>query len=346
MPFKLPGPPHLYPEKSIPQLMFRVIYALIPAVAVYTWFFGYGILINIILAAVTALGAEALMLLARGRSLALFLTDGSALVTALLLALCLPPLVPWWLPVVGTAFALIFAKHLYGGLGYNPFNPAMVGYVLLLISFPKAMSTWLPPFELGAPSVDLKESLHLVFTGTTAWGAEIDAFSGATPLDYTKTQLGLSQTIAQIQQHPLFSRWGGKGWEWVNLSFFLGGIWLLYKGVISWRIPFAMLGGLLAMALLFYWLEPAHYPSPLFHLLTGGTLLGAFFIATDPVTAATTPRGRLLYGIGIGSLTYIIRTWGGYPDGVAFAVLLMNMAVPTIDYYTQPRVFGHHKRWR
>jgi electron transport complex protein RnfD len=284
------------------------------------------------------------MLMARGQPLNPFLTDGSAVVTAVLLAFCLPPLTPWWLPAIGTAFALIFAKHLYGGLGYNPFNPAMIGYVLLLISFPREMTTWLPAQELTAQSLDLKESLKLVFAGATTQGIGVDAFSGATPLDYAKTQLGLGQSMEEIRTQSLFGRLGGQGWEWLSMWFFLGGIWLLYRRVISWHIPLAMLGSLLAMALLFQWIGPASYPSALLHLVSGGTMLGAFFIATDPVTAAATPRGRLLYGAGIGCLTYIIRTWGGYPDGVAFAVLLMNMAVPTIDYYTQPRVFGQNRR--
>jgi electron transport complex protein RnfD len=324
--------------------MFQVIYALVPALVAYAWYFGYGILINITLTVTIAVATETLMLMARGQPLNPFLTDGSAVVTAVLLAFCLPPLTPWWLPAIGTAFALIFAKHLYGGLGYNPFNPAMIGYVLLLISFPREMTTWLPAQELAVQSLDLKESLKLVFAGATTQGIGVDAFSGATPLDYAKTQLGLGQSMEEIRTQSLFGRLGGQGWEWLSMWFFLGGIWLLYRRVISWHIPLAMLGSLLAMALLFQWIGPASYPSALLHLVSGGTMLGAFFIATDPVTAAATPRGRLLYGAGIGCLTYIIRTWGGYPDGVAFAVLLMNMAVPTIDYYTQPRVFGQNRR--
>lgn len=344
MPFQFSSSPHIHLEKGVSQLMFQVIYALVPALIAYVWYFGYGILINITLTVTTALATETLMLVARGQPLSLFLTDGSAVVTAVLLAFCLPSLTPWWIPVVGTAFALVFAKHLYGGLGYNPFNPAMVGYVLLLISFPKEMTTWLPAQDLAAQSLDLKESLKLVLTGATTQGIGVDAFSGATPLDYAKTQLELGQTMTEIRIQPLFGWLGGKGWEWVNGWFFLGGIWLLYRRVISWHIPLAMLGSLLAMGLIFHWLAPANYPSALLHIISGGTLLGAFFIATDPVTAAASPRGRLFYGAGIGCLTYIIRTWGGYPDGVAFGVLLMNMAVPTIDYYTRPRVFGHKRR--
>src|SRR5690625_2140263 len=164
MPFQFSSSPHIHLEKGVSQLMFQVIYALVPALIAYVWYFGYGILINITFTVITALVTETLMLVARGQPLSLFLTDGSAVVTAVLLAFCLPSLTPWWIPVVGTAFALVFAKHLYGGLGYNPFNPAMVGYVLLLISFPKEMTTWLPAQDLTAQSLDLKESLKSVLT--------------------------------------------------------------------------------------------------------------------------------------------------------------------------------------
>jgi electron transport complex protein RnfD len=142
---------------------------------------------------------------------------------------------------------------------------------------------------------------------------------------------------------PVFGNIGGKGWEWIGGGFLLGGIWLIYKKVITWHIPVAMLGALFAIALVFYLIDADTYASPWFHLVSGASLLGAFFIATDPVSAATTNPGRLVYAAGIGILTYIIRTWGGYPDGVAFAVLLMNMTAPTIDYYIRPRVFGHGK---
>ncbi|BAW80360.1 RnfABCDGE type electron transport complex subunit D [Candidatus Nitrosoglobus terrae] len=341
MPFPFFSAPHIHQGTNVSQLMLQVIYALIPALLAYIWYFGYGILINITLTVITAVITEALMLAARGQPLNIFLADGSAVVTGTLLAFCLPALTPWWIPVIGTAFAMIFAKHLYGGLGYNPFNPAMVGYVLLLISFPKEMTTWLPVKDLMInPPLDLKESLKLVFTHIAP---EVDSFSGATPLDYTKTQLRLGRAIDEIRSHPLFGGLGGKGWAWINGWFFLGGMWLLYKRVISWHIPSAVLGILLAMSTMFHFLVPNYYPSALFHLTSGGTMLGAFFIATDPVTAAASPRGRLFYGAGIGGLTYIIRTWGGYPDGIAFSVLLMNMAVPVIDYYTQPPVFGHKK---
>jgi electron transport complex protein RnfD len=320
--------------------MRAVLLALAPGVLAYVWFFGWGVVIQIGIALAVALGAEALMLTWRGRPVRPFLTDGSAAVTAVLLALALPPLAPWWATVVGTAFAIVVAKHLYGGLGYNPFNPAMVGYVVLLVSFPRVMTLWPAPEVVSGQSVSFWDSLAVVFRGAPIT-LPMDAVSGATPLDYMKVKLGANLTVGEVRASPIFGDLSGKGWEWVSGGFLVGGLWLLYRRVITWHIPVAMLGTLFVLALLFSGLDPGRYPSPVFHLFAGGALLGAFFIATDPVSASTTPRGRLIYAAGIGALTYVIRTWGGYPDGVAFSVLLMNIAAPTIDQYTQPRVFGH-----
>ena len=322
--------------------MVNVLYALLPGMGLYVWFFGWGVVVNAVLATVVAVAAEGAMLYLRGRPVRLFLSDGSAVVTAVLLALALPPLAPWWVTVIGTAFAIVVAKHLYGGLGYNPFNPAMVGYVVLLISFPREMTAWPAADVVSGQYAGILESLRIVFTGQPA-AASLDAFTGATPLDLMKTQLGLNHTVTEIWERPEFGDFGGKGWEWLGNGFFIGGLWLLYKRVITWHIPVGVLGSLFLMALVFTAFDPGSHPSPLFHLFSGGAILGAFFIATDPVSAATTRKGRLIYGAGIGILTYVIRTWGGYPDGIAFAVLLMNMATPTIDYYTQPRVVGQEK---
>lgn len=341
MMFRTPSSPHFHGPSTVTGVMLQVVYALIPGILVYAWLFGWGVLINIVLAALTALATEALMLRLRRRPLAMFLTDGSALVTALLLALALPPLAPWWIVVIGTAFAIIFAKHLYGGLGFNPFNPAMVGYVMLLISFPREMTAWPAPLSLRELDLGLGQSLAYVFGGTLPGIATADALTMATPLDSLKTQLGLNQSVDQITTRPIFGMLGGTGWEWINLAFLAGGLWLIRKRVISWHVPVAMLGSLALIAFLFHIVNPDDYASPLFHLFSGGAILGAFFIATDPVSGATTPKGRIFFGIGVGLFTYIIRVWGGYPDAVAFSVLLMNMGAPTIDYYTRPRVFGH-----
>ncbi len=341
MQFKTSTAPYLHQSKSVPEIMRQVLYALIPGIAAYVWFFGWGIVINILLTSVTALTCEAMMLWLRKRPLRPFLTDNSALVTAWLLGSALPPLAPWWLTVVGTAFALIFAKHLYGGLGYNPFNPAVVGYAMLLISFPSEMTKWPTLATLGGYYPSLTDSISIIFTGQLSGNLTLDAISSATPLDTMKTQLRHFYTVAEIKQNPLFGHYGAQGWEWIASAFLLGGIWLIYKRVITWHIPVGVLGGLFLLATLFFIFDSSRYPSFLFHALGGGsTMIGAFFIATDPVSAATSNKGRFLYGIGIGLLIYVIRTWGGYPDGVAFAVLLMNITVPVIDYYTQPRVFG------
>lgn len=335
--------PFLSGTNRVTLQMVQLLLALVPAIIAIVYFFGPSVLITITLAIVVALLAEALMLKLRNRPLKPFLTDGSAIVTATLLAIALPPLAPWWLVTIGILFAIIFAKHLYGGLGYNPFNPAMVAYVLLLISFPLEMTTWLPVASLSENPLDLSSAFHIIFNGQLASGAAIDTISGATPLDAMKTQIGLLQAPTQIMNQPLFSLFAGKGWQWINIWLIVGGIFLTYRKIIDWHIPVAMLAGLLAISTITWLIAPEITGSPIFHLLSGGTMLGAFFIATDPVTAATTIKGRLIFGAGVGLLTYIIRVWGGYPDGVAFAVLLMNMLVPLIDYYTQPRVYGAAK---
>jgi electron transport complex protein RnfD len=331
--------PHIKRGNRVDRMMLQVLLALIPGALAMIWFFGWGILFNLIVASVTAISCEALILKLRNKPVRSTLCDLSALLTALLLALALPPLAPWWLAFVGTAFAIIIAKQLYGGLGYNPFNPAMIGYVVLLISFPQQMTTWIPPSTI-ADTPSLLNSLQLLF-GLVPETLNIDAITMATPLDTMKTELGINHTTGEILENSLFGTFGGSGWEWIANGYLLGGIWLIYKRVISWRIPIALLLGLTSISLIFFLLGPDNNPYPFFHLFSGATMLGAFFIATDPVTASTTPKGRLIYGFLIGLLIYVIRTYGGYPDAVAFAVLIMNLTVPLIDYYTQPRVFGH-----
>jgi electron transport complex protein RnfD len=316
--------------------MVQLLLALIPAVIALVYFFGTGVLINISLAIGIALLTEVLMLKLRQRPIKPFITDGSAIVTAVLVAVAIPPIAPWWLTTVGIVFAIIFGKHLYGGLGYNPFNPAMLAYVLLLVSFPVEMTTWLAVPEFSNQSVDFATTLQLIFNGHA-----VDTWSGATPLDEMKTQLGLIKNPTIIaEQQAIFGLFGGKGWEWINVWFAVGGLFLIWRKIISWHIPVAMLGTIFVFSSITYMIAPEITAGPLFHLLSGGTMIGAFFIATDPVSGSTTLKGRIIFGIGVGALTYIIRIWGGYPDGVAFSVLLMNMLVPLIDYYTQPKVYG------
>jgi electron transport complex protein RnfD len=323
----------------VARVMLQVLIALVPGVITQLLQFGPGVLINTVIALITAEIAEATMLALRGRPIAPYLLDYSAALTAVLLAVSLPPLAPWWLTTFGTLFAIVIAKQLYGGLGYNPFNPAMVGYAVLLISFPRYMTSWLPPLDVAASQASFTETLALIFQQET--GIRVDGLAQATPLDTVKTQLGLGRGMDEIQSASLFGALAGKGWQWVNFWYLLGGLWMLRQGVIAWQIPAGFLAGLFLTALVFFLIDPAFYPTPLFHLFSGATMLGAFFITTDPVSAATTPRGRLIYGVAIGILVYVIRSWGGYPDGVAFAVLLLNLAAPTIDHYNRPRVYGH-----
>ena len=329
--------PHATGNQRTQRVMLQVLLATVPAVLVLTWLFGIGTLVNLLWASLVALGCEAAILAMRKRPIAFYLKDGSALVTAVLLALALPPYAPWWLTLIAVGFAIIFGKQLYGGLGQNPFNPAMLGYVVVLISFPLPMTTWPAPHSVGM----LAGIEHI-------WGLASlpDGWSQATALDSLK--LNKSLTVDELwAQNPAFGRFGGQGVEWVNLAFLLGGLYLLKQKLISWHAPVGMLAALAVISLLFWNGSGSNSNgSPLFHLLSGATMLGAFFIVTDPVSGATSQLGRIIFGAGVGVLVYIIRTWGGYPDGMAFAVLLMNLTAPTIDYYSRPRTYGHRKAER
>jgi len=344
--FETTAPPHAKPVSSVPRIMRRVLYALAPAAAGYTWFFGYGLIINFVIAAVAAVAAEAAILLLRRRPVKRALLDGSAVVTAALLAFALPPLLPWWIPALGGFVAIALAKQLYGGLGKNLFNPAMVAYVLLLASFPILMTQWLPPRmgDIDYQRLGFVDQLRYSLFVELPPERTVDAYTRATPLDMVKEGLRAQRPFQELRGSSMIGTFGGRGWEWVGNFIALGGLYLLYAGIIRWHIPVAVLAGLLGPALVLHLIDPASYPGPAFHLFSGAALLGAFFIATDPVSAATSDRGRLYYGAGIGLLTYAIRTWGGYPDGLAFAVLLMNAAVPLIDRYTRPRIYGHAER--
>lgn len=336
--------PFLPSNGSVARIMLLVVLALLPGVAVYTYLFGWGVLINIGIACASAGLFETLMLVILQKPVRFFVFDFSALVSALLLALALPPLAPWWLAVVGMFFAIVVAKHLYGGLGYNAFNPAMAAYCVLLVSFPKEMSVWLSPAHLATYTLSLNESLNYVFTLSLPDAWQMDAISSATTLDHMRINQSLNRVLTELPQARIGNLFASKGMEWVSLAFLGGGLFLVYKRVISWHIPLALLSSLALISAVFHFLFPGDYFSPLIHLVAGASMLGAFFIATDPVTAATTPKGKLIYGAGIGFLTFAIRTWGGYPDGIAFAVLLMGLCVPLLDQYTVPRVFGARRQ--
>ena len=334
--------PHLHAVTSINHVMTRVIYALIPGILLSAWFFGSGVLIQCLLAVFFAICVEALMLYLREKPLRLFLFDGSAVVTALLFALCLSPYTPVWVNFSGICFAIIVAKHLYGGIGYNMFNPAMAGYVFVLLCFPVNLTTWSLPAGIADQQATLLQILSIIFTGPSSL-ENFDSLSGATTLGWTKSQLSGMFMITEIRNSPLFGSFAGKGTEWIAVAWLCGGIWLLIQRIIKWEMPVFFIGTVFLISLLFYWYDSSIYLSPVLTLFTGGIMLATFFIITDPVTASATPRGRIIYVIGIGLLTYIIRTWSAYPDGVAFAVLLMNAVVPLVDNYTRPRVFGEIK---
>ena len=337
--------PYLAPKANVASIMRQVLYALIPATIVYVWFFGSGLILNMLIAVLFCVGGEAAMMRARGRSVVDALGDYSAIVTAVILAFALPPLTPWWVTATAALFGIVVAKHLYGGLGYNIFNPAMAGYLVVLIAFPVHMNFWTAPRidDLDYHAVNFLETLRYTLTGSLPDYLSIDAISRASPLNTVKSGLSTMYTFAEVRANPLMGDFGGRGWEWISNFIAIGGAWLLMKKIIRWHIPAGVFAGLLVPSTLMYVIEAGNHASPGFFLFSGGTMLCAFFVATDPVSAATSPRGRFVYGVGIGFLIYAIRRWGSYPDGVAFAVILMNMAVPAIDYLTRPRIVGHTK---
>jgi len=340
--------PYLAPKADVASMMLQVLVALIPAALAHVWYFGPGFLLNLIIASIFCVGSEALMMRVRGRDPRIALADYSALVTAALLAFALPSLTPWWITATGALFAVIVAKHLYGGIGFNIFNPAMAGYVVILVAFPMEMNLWVAPRMGDIDYVNLTVLQTIVYTlsGTLPDALGFDAISRATPLDAMQSGLRTMRTYAEIRTNPMMGDFGGRGWEWIGNFFAFGGSWLLVKKIIRWQIPAGVFAGLLVPAGLMFMFDPSTNASPGFHLFSGATILCAFFIATDPVSAATSPKGRFIYGVGIGFLIYAIRKWGSFADGVAFAVLIMNMATPAIDYITRPPIVGHKRRGR
>lgn len=337
--------PHTTRPLDTQRVMQLVLLATIPGVLALTNYFGWGTLVNIGWACLAAVAAESLALHLRKRHIISYLSDYSALVTAVLLGIAMPPYSPWWLITVGIFFAILIAKHLYGGMGYNPFNPAMVGYVVLLISFPVEMTIWIAPKTLVAAHFpSFSEALSaLMYDRDTIAAFNIDGMSMATPLDVLKQNSSLLLDDLW-DQNPQFGKWAGVGWEWANLGFLAGGLFLIYQRVFTWHAPISMLASLTIISALFYdGGSSASGGSPLFHLLSGATMLGAFFIVTDPVTSAVSNKGRIIYGACIGVLLYLIRLWGNYPDAIAFSVLLMNFGAPLLDYYTKPTTYGHKK---
>lgn len=328
--------PYIRKPASVQRVMLNVLVALLPGIAMYVWQVGAGILVNLALATIAAIAAEALVLRLRRRPVLLAVTDLSAVVTAWLVVLCFSPIVPWWLTVLAVTVAIVAVKHLYGGLGQNPFNPAMVAYCAMIIAYPSLMSQW-PP----AGGLDFQTQLQLIFGGAR----DIDAVTAATALDALRTGLrsGVA-TVETVLNQGSFGALGGRGYEWIAAGYLLGGMFLMLRGIITWHMPVAFIAALTFISGGFWLAHPAQFASPLFHLASGGAMLAAFFIVTDPVSGATTPRGKLIFAAGIGILAYLIRAFGAFPEGIAFAVLLMNMCVPLIDMKTQPPVFGQRSR--
>ena len=325
--------PHHHSLSKTSRLMAWVLLATLPGLAVQSYFYGYGTLINLIWASGLALGLEALVLGLRRRPIMIFLTDGSALVTAFLIALALPPFSPWWLTLIAVLFSIVFAKHLYGGLGNNPFNPAMVGYAICLIAFPVSMTQW-PAIE---QTLSFGQQWQWFWMESIDGG--IDAWTGATALDLMRHTNGLTLNEVALDNPQLGLSLSVS--MWVNLAYLAGGIGLLAINAFTWHAPIAMLASLCFCAGLFHMGEPDLYPSASQHLLTGATMFSAFFIVTDPVSGATSRKGKVVFGIGVGILVFIIRTFGSYPDAFAFAILLMNLSAPLIDTYTRPKAYGH-----
>lgn len=350
MNFRIASSPHNRLQRKTSDVMLAVALACIPGILTQVWYFGIGVLVQIVLAMAAALIAELICLRQRERPLTQ-LKDNTALLTGLLLGICLPPLAPWWVAIIGAAFAIIIAKQIYGGLGQNIFNPAMAGYVVLLVSFPLSMTLWLPPLELIQYDLTAWDMLMVIFTGYSEQGyslaqfrTNLDGFTMATPLDAIKTGLSNQQTYQEILNQNIFSEQYGLGWMQVNLAYLLGGLWLLQRKIINWHIPVTFILVLFGLCFFYYLASPESIASPMLQLTSGATMFAAFFILTDPVSASTTPKGRMVYAALIALLVFLIRNWGGYPEAVAFAVLLANMCVPLIDYYTKPRTYGHVSR--
>ncbi|MBI5331456.1 MAG: RnfABCDGE type electron transport complex subunit D [Betaproteobacteria bacterium] len=339
--------PHAHARTSVGQVMATVMLALTPATLFGFWLYGWPAINLWVVSLTVAALAEAATLRLMGRPVGGALMDGSGLLTAWLLAVSLPPWAPWWLAAAGSVFAVVAAKQVFGGLGQNLFNPAMAARVMLLISFPLEMTRWIAPLPLTAAAAPgFLDGLAITFLGVVP----ADGVTSATLLGHVKTDLdrgfGLEQVLAGFYQ-PAAMAWGQRPGSLGETSFLLllaGGAALIWRRIITWHIPLAMLAGAALPALLAHQLSPGQYPGATYHLLSGGLILGAFFIATDPVSSPNSAGGQLLFGFACGLLTWLIRTWGGYPEGVAFAVMLMNAATPVIDRYFRPRIYGRDRK--
>ncbi|WP_018651172.1 electron transport complex subunit RsxD [Actinobacillus capsulatus] len=347
--FKMVSSPHTHSSNLTAKFMLWVMVAMLPALGVQWYFFGYGVFIQVVISMSLAVVIEIALAKLRQKPTVFYLSDLSGLLTALILAMSIPPYTPYWIVVIGVSVALLLAKHVYGGLGQNLFNPAMVAYALLLVSFPVQMTGWLVPIDLLNEPPTLSDAISLVFSGVTSDGfsvhqllGSVDGIAQATPLDSAKTSMQ-KLGVEGVLQSPIFSGLFANGWWQINLTFLAGGLLLIYKRIIHWQIPVSMLAMFALLSGLTDLLLPHTHLNVISQLFSGAMMFGAFFIATDPVTASITPRGKLIFGGLIGLFVYLIRYYGNYPDAVAFSVLLANICVPLIDHYTQPRLYGSRR---
>lgn len=333
--------PFTHAPTSVQKTMTTVLWALAPATVFNAYLFGWPAIFLFIVTVGSCLLVEAACLQVQGRSVSGGLSDGSAALTGWLLAMSLPPYAPWWIGLLGGIFAIALAKHAYGGLGQNVFNPAMIARVALLVSFPVQMTSFVVPAPLfAAGGKSFADGLAVTFGG----GA--DVVSSASALGLVKTNLSLGIPVPQsMDKVPdlldmLLGIHPGSMGETSALLILAGGLFLLWKRIISWHTPVAVIGTVFVMGTVFNLIDPGRFANGTFHVLSGATLLGAFFIATDYVTSPVSKKGQIVFGIGLGVLTWLIRTFAGYPEGMAFAVLLMNSVAPIIDQHTRPRAFG------
>ncbi|MCF8347925.1 MAG: RnfABCDGE type electron transport complex subunit D [Bacteroidales bacterium] len=323
--FTISGSPHVHGDESTKKVMYGVVIAMIPAVLVGVYYFGLDAVRVLLLAVAASLFFEWLIqkYLIKGP---LTINDGSALVTGILVALNVPSDLPGWMVIIGALVAIGMAKMSFGGLGKNVFNPALVARVFLLVSFPVQMTSWPKP----TPITD----------------GLVDVITGPTPLGIVKEGLGNGQTMSQLSTElpsytqDMVGNIGGSLGEVSALALILGGVYMLWRKIITWHIPVSVLATVAIFSGIFWGFDPEHYADPMFHMLTGGLMLGAIYMATDMVTSPMTKSGQLVFGFGVGLLTILIRMWGAYPEGVSFAILIMNAVVPLINKGFKPRRFG------
>ncbi|CAL4319323.1 RnfABCDGE type electron transport complex subunit D [Buchnera aphidicola] len=344
---------YIYKKNSINQIMIYVILAMFPGILIKSFYDNYSTLIQIILSIIAVTILEIIILKLKGKNIKDIFEDFSFIVTAILIGVSIPSFSSWWINVIGIFFSIIFAKEVFGGFGKNIFNPAMVGYAVLLISFPDFMSYVVIPYKYIAQYMHFSDTFKSILSNNSInyWKSfensinQIDFITQPTPLDYLRSYKVENQSffinfLREKNKYCFFNFLISRN---INIAFFLGGLFLIYKKVISWRISFSFLVTFILVSELGWMFLGDRSISPYIHLFSGSTMLGAFFIATDPVTTCCTNAGKIIFGIIIGLLEWIIRTFGGYPDAMAFSILLANMLVPLLEYYTQPVIYGNKK---